>query len=200
MSRTTVSTDHTPLVLQISPAITMTDEQFFALCQLNRDYRLERNAQGKLIIMPPTGSQTGNRNFKLIQQLANWTDENGSGIGFDSSTGFKLPNGADRSPDAAWMTLEKWNSLTEEQKIRFAPICPDFVVEIRSPSDQLQSLQDKLQEYMDNGVKLGWLIDRKNQRVYIYRPQTEVECLEDPTTVSGDPLLPDFKLQMDKIW
>ncbi|WP_107667630.1 Uma2 family endonuclease [Cyanothece sp. BG0011] len=196
----TLSTENIPLVLQLSPAIAMTDEQFFALCQLNRDYRLERNAKGELIVMPPTGSETGNRNFKLIQQLANRTDEDGSGIGFDSSTGFKLPNGADRSPDAAWMTLKKWNSLTEDQKIRFAPICPDFIVEIRSPSDQLQSLQDKLQEYIDNGVKLGWLIDRKNRQVHIYRPQTTVKCLENPTTLSGDPILPGFRLKMDKIW
>ncbi len=200
MITTTLSTQNIPLVLQLSPAIQMTDEQFFALCQLNRDYRMERNPKGELIIMPPTGSQTGNRNFKLIQQLANWTDQDGTGIGFDSSTGFKLPNGADRSPDAAWMTLEKWNSLTEDQKIRFAPICPDFVVEMRSPSDQLQSLQDKLEEYINNGVKLGWLIDRKNRQVYIYRPQTEVECLENPITVSGKPILSGFQLRMDKIW
>ena len=159
-------------MLQLSPAIAITDEQFFALCQLNRDYRLERNAKGELDIMYPTGSETGNRNAKLTQQLGNWTDENRTGINFDFSTGFKLPNGADRSPDAAWMTLAKWNSLTEEQKTRFAPICPDFVVEMRSPSDSLQSLQDKLQEYIDNGVKLAWLIDRKNSQVYIYRPQT----------------------------
>ncbi|MEA5535216.1 Uma2 family endonuclease [Crocosphaera sp. XPORK-15E] len=200
MIPTTLSTENTPLVLQISPALEMTDEQFFALCQLNRDYRIERNAKGELIIIPPTGSETGNRNFKLSQQLANWTDEDGSGIGFDSSTGFKLPNGADRSPDAAWMTLETWNSIPQEQRIRFAPVCPDFVVEIRSPSDQLQSLQDKLQEYIDNGAKLGWLIDRKNRRVYIYRPQIEVESLENPTTVIGDPILPGFILQMNTIW
>ncbi len=200
MLSTALSSENIPLVLQIAPAIAMTDDQFFALCQLNRDYRLERNAKGDLIIMLPTGSETGNRNAKLTQQLGNWTDNDGTGIGFDSSTGFKLPNGADRSPDAAWMTLEKWNSLTEEQKIRFAPVSPDFVVEIRSPSDQLQSLQDKLQEYMDNGVKLGWLIDRKNRQVYIYRPQTEVECLENPTTVSGDPILSGFQLHTDRIW
>ncbi|MGK7956399.1 MAG: Uma2 family endonuclease [Crocosphaera sp.] len=200
MLSTPLSSENIPLVLQLSPAIAMTDEQFFALCQLNRDYRLERNAKGDLIIMLPTGSETGNRNAKLTQQLGNWTDDDGTGIGFDSSTGFKLPNGADRSPDAAWMTLDKWNSLTEDQKIRFAPVSPDFVVEIHSPSDQLQSLQDKLQEYIDNGVKLGWLIDRKNRQVYIYRPQTEVECLENPTTVSGDPILSGFQLQTDTIW
>ncbi|MDJ0600809.1 MAG: Uma2 family endonuclease [Crocosphaera sp.] len=200
MILSTASNETTPLILQLSPAIAMTDEQFFALCQLNRDYRLERNAKGELVIMPPTGSETGNRNAKLTQQLGNWTDDDGTGINFDSSTGFKLPNGANRSPDAAWMTLGKWNSLTEDQKIKFAPICPDFVVEIRSPSDQLQSLQDKLQEYIDNGVKLGWLIDRKHRRVYIYRPQTAVEYLENPTTVSGDPVLSGFQLQMNTIW
>ncbi|HAC65688.1 MAG TPA: hypothetical protein DCF68_19690 [Cyanothece sp. UBA12306] len=197
---TTLSTENRPLVLQISPVLEITDEQFFALCQLNRDYRIERNSKGELIIMSPTGSETGNRNFRLSQQLANWTDKDGSGIGFDSSTGFKLPNGADRSPDAAWMTLEKWNAIPQEQKIRFASVCPDFVVEIRSPSDQLQSLQDKLQEYIDNGVKLGWLIDRKNRRVYIYRPQREVECLDNPTTVMDDSILPGFLLQMNSIW
>ncbi|MEL4896079.1 Uma2 family endonuclease [Crocosphaera sp. Alani8] len=200
MNVATISTENIPLVLQLSPAIAMTDEQFFALCQLNRDYRLERNAKGELVIMSPTGSETGNRNAKLTQQLGNWTDENRTGINFDFSTGFKLPNGADRSPDAAWMTLAKWNSLTEEQKTRFAPICPDFVVEMRSPSDSLQSLQDKLQEYIDNGVKLAWLIDRKNSQVYIYRPQTEVKCLDNPITVNGDPVLPGFQLQMKTIW
>ena len=200
MITTTLETENIPLVLQLSPAIAITDEQFFALCQLNRDYRLERNAKGELVIMSPTGSETGNRNAKLTQQLGNWTDENRTGINFDSSTGFKLPNGADRSPDAAWMTLAKWNSLTEEQKTRFAPICPDFVVEMCSPSDSLQSLQDKLQEYIDNGVKLAWLIDRKNSQVYIYRPQTEVKCLDNPITVNGDPVLPGFQLQMKTIW
>jgi Uma2 family endonuclease len=200
MTPTTLSTENTPLVLKMSPALEITDEQFFALCQLNRDYRIERSAKGELIVMPPTGSETGNRNAKLTQQLGNWTDDNGTGINFDSSTGFKLPNGADRSPDAAWMTLEKWNAIPPEKRIQFAPVCPDFVVEIRSPSDRLQPLQDKLQEYIDNGAKLGWLIDRKNRRVYLYRPQADVQCLENPTTVSGEPVLPGFILRMDVIW
>jgi Uma2 family endonuclease len=200
MTSVTLSTENTPLVLQLSPAIEMTDEQFFAFCQLNRDYRIELTAKGELVILSPVGSETGNRNFKLIQQLANWTDEDGSGIGFDSSTGFKLPNGANRSPDAAWMTLEKWNGIPPEKRTQFAPVCPDFVVEIRSPSDQLQPLQDKLQEYIDNGAKLGWLIDWKNRQVYIYRPQAGVECLDNPTTVSGEPVLPGFILRMDAIW
>lgn len=200
MTTSTSLTENTPLVLQIKPALEMTDEQFFALCQLNRDYRIERNIKGELIIMPPVGSETGNSNAKLTQQLGNWTDENGAGIDFDSSTGFKLPNGADRSPDAAWMTLDKWNAIPAKKRKGFAPVCPDFVVEIRSPSDKLQPLKDKLQEYIDNGCQLGWLIDRKNRRVYVYRPQTEVECLEAPITVSGEPVLPGFILQMNKIW
>ncbi len=200
MTSVILETENVPFVLQVSPAIEMTDEQFFALCQLNRGYRLERTSRGELVIMPPTGAETGNRNLKLCQQLANWTDEDGSGIAFDSSTGFKLPNGAERSPDASWMTLAKWNSIPEENRSKFPPVCPDFVVEIRSHSDNLKHLQDKLQEYIDNGAKLGWLIDRKNRRVYIYRPQQEIECLNEPSTVSGESVLPSFVLQMNVIW
>lgn len=195
-----IISENPPIVLQMRPVFEMTDEQFFEFCQLNRDYRIERTATGEMIIMSPTGSETGNRNAKLTQQLGNWTDENGTGVDFDSSSGFKLPNGADRSPDAAWMTLEKWNQIPPDQQTKFANVCPDFVVEIRSPSDSLKSLQDKLQEYIENGASLGWLIDRKNRKVYIYRPETEVECLENPAAVSGDPVLPGFILKMEKIW
>jgi len=189
-------TKNTPLVLQIP----LTDEQFFQLCQLNRDYHFERNNQGELIIMSPTGSETGNRNFNLIVQLGIWAEKNGTGLGFDSSTGFKLPNGSDRSPDAAWIKLERWNQLTLTQKTQFAPICPDFVVEIRSKTDSLKDLQAKLQEYIENGASLGWLIDRQNRCCYIYRPQTEVQCLNNPDTVSGGDVLPGFTLNMTKIW
>jgi len=150
--------------------------------------------------MSPAGSETGNRNFDLIVQLGIWTRQDGTGIGFDSSTGFTLPNGATRSPDAAWIKLERWNAIPPEQQVKFAPICPDFVVELRSPSDNLQPLKDKLQEYIDNGTSLGLLIDRKNRKVYIYRPQKEVECLDNPSTLSGDPLLPGFVLDLSKIW
>jgi Uma2 family endonuclease len=195
-----ILTENPPIVLQMRPVFEMTDEQFFQFCQLNRDYRIERTANGEMMIMSPTGSETGNRNFKLSQQLANWTDQDGTGIGFDSSSGFKLPNGADRSPDAAWMKLEKWNSIPPQLQIKFAPVCPDFVVEIRSQSDSLKPLQDKLQEYIVNGASLGWLIDRKNRNVYVYRPQTEVECLENPASVSGEPLLSGFVLNLEKIW
>lgn len=188
------------LVLEMSPAWEMNADSFFDFCQLNSHLRIERNATGKLIIMSPAGSETGNRNFKLIQQLANWTDRNGRGIGFDSSAGFILPNGATRSPDASWIELSKWNSLSAEQKTKFAPICPDFVVELKSPSDRLEVLQDKMQEYLDNGASLGWLIDRPNRKVYIYTPNHEVNCLEDPQTVSGDPVLPAFVLDLSQIW
>jgi len=200
MTQTLSSTENIPLKLQMSPAIDMTNEQFFAFCQQNRDYRIERNATGEITIMPPTGSETGNRNFDLIVQLGIWIRENGTGIGFDSSAGFTLPNGAMRASDAAWIKLEKWHSLTLEQQQKFAPICPDFIIELRSPSDNLQPLKDKLQEYIDNGISLGWLIDRKNRKVYIYRPNSEVECLDNPATLSGESILPGFVLQLSTIW
>jgi len=200
MTQTLSSTENIPLKLQMSPAIDMTNEQFFAFCQQNRDYRIERNATGEITIMPPTGSETGNRNFDLIVQLGIWIRENGTGIGFDSSAGFTLPNGAMRASDAAWIKLEKWHSLTLEQQQKFAPICPDFIIELRSPSDNLQPLKDKLQEYIDNGISLGWLIDRKNRKVYIYRPNSEVECLDNPVTLSGESILPGFVLQLSTIW
>jgi Uma2 family endonuclease len=200
MTQTISLTENIPLKLQMSPAIDMTDEQFFAFCQQNRDYRIERNATGEITIMPPTGSETGNRNFDLIVQLGIWTRQNGTGIGFDSSAGFTPPNGAMKSSDAAWIKLEKWHTLTPEQQQKFAPICPDFIIELRSPSDNLQPLKDKLQEYIDNGVSLGWLIDRKNRKVYIYRPNSEVECLDNPATLSGESILPEFVLQLSTIW
>ncbi|AFY80892.1 Uma2 family endonuclease [Oscillatoria acuminata] len=189
-----------PLVLHIHPVIELTPEQFFEICQLNRDLRLERKATEELVIMPPTGSETGGRNFRLLGQLYNWTEQDETGIGFDSSTGFTLPNGAQISPDAAWVKLERWNELTPEQQEKFAPIPPDFVVELRSASDPLKPLQDKMQQYIDNGVQLGWLIDRKQRRVYIYRPGNAVECLNNPATVSGEPILPGFVLDLSKIW
>jgi Uma2 family endonuclease len=189
-----------PMVVQMHPVINLTDDQFFEFCQINRDLRIERTATGELLIMPPTGSGTGNRNAKLNQQLANWTDADGTGIEFDSSSGFTLPNGAKVSPDATWIKLERWNALTLEQQEQFAPIAPDFVVELRSKSDALKDLQDKMQEYIDNGVRLGWLIDRKQRRVYVYRPGVPVEIRENPETVSGSPELPGFVLNLGRIW
>ncbi|MBD2167478.1 Uma2 family endonuclease [Calothrix membranacea FACHB-236] len=190
-----------PLVLQIPPSMQMTDEQFFEFCQVNRDLRIERNNLGEISIMPPTGSESGNRNFNIAGQLYVWSEQDGTGICFDSSTGFKLSTGADRSPDASWMKFERWNSLSSAQQEKFAPICPDFVIELRSPSDNLQPLKDKMEEYMrEPGVQLGWLIDRKHRQVYIYRPGNPTECLDNPDTISGDPVLPGFVLNMSKVW
>ena len=200
MTVTTTNATTNSLVLQMSPVISMSEDSFFDFCQLNSHLRIERSSTGELIIMSPTGSETGNRNFKLIQQLANWTDRDGTGIGFDSSTGFILPNGATRSPDASWVKLAKWNALSDAQKAKFAPICPDFVVEIRSSSDNLTPLQDKMLEYIDNGASLGWLIDRTSRQVYIYSPNQDVQCLDNPLTVSGDSLLVGFDLDLTKIW
>lgn len=188
------------LTVNFNSIIKLTDEQFFQLCQDNRDLKFERNANGELIIMPPTGGETGNRNGRLTQQLFNWTDVDGTGIAFDSSTGFKLPNGGDRSPDAAWIPLERWNALTAEQKRRFLPLCPDFVVELLSPSDSLTATQEKMREYLANGSRLGWLIVRASRRVEIYRQDREVEVLESPISLSGEDVLPGFVLNLEPIW
>ena len=173
---------------------------FYQLCQVNSDLRFERTAMGELIIMPPTGGETGNRNGRITQQLFNWADTDGTGIAFDSSTGFKLPNNADRSPNAAWVKLERWDALTPEQKERFIPLCPDFVIELLSPSDSLRVAQEKMQEYRDNGTCLGWLINRKARQVEIYRLAQEVEVLQSPDRVAGEIVLPGFVLDVQPIW
>ena len=188
------------LTVSLKSVIEMTDDQFFQLCQNNRELRFERNANGELIIMSPAGGETGNRNGRLNQQLFNWTDADGTGIAFDSSTGFKLPNGADRSPDASWIKLERWDALTDEEKRKFPPICPDFVIELLSPSDSLKTTQEKMKEYIDNGVRLGILINRKSRQVEIYRPGKEVEVLDSPATVSGEDVLKGFVLNLGMIW
>ncbi|MBD2774026.1 Uma2 family endonuclease [Iningainema tapete] len=190
-----------PIVLRMPPELHMTDEQFFEFCQINRDLRIERNKFGEISIKSPTGGITGNRNFGILGELYIWTKRDGTGLCFDSSTGFKLSTGADRSPDASWMKLERWNSLSLEQQEKFAPICPDFVVELRSPSDNLKPLQEKMEEYMrEPGVQLGLLIDRKNRNVYVYRSGLPAECLENPASVSCDPVLPGFILSMSTVW
>jgi Uma2 family endonuclease len=190
----------TTLTLNLNPIVKLTDEQFFQLSQENENIRLERTAKGELIIMAPAGGETGNRNGRLNQQLFNWADRNGGGIAFDSSTGFKLPNGADRSPDASWIKIERWNALTAQQQKKFPPIYPDFVVELLSPSDSLPDTQAKMREYRDNGATLGWLINRRSQQIEIYRPQQEVEILDQPLQISGDPVLLGFELNLTSIW
>ncbi|MGJ5631370.1 Uma2 family endonuclease [Nostoc sp. CALU 1950] len=200
MTKLLIQTESTPLTVNFPSLVQMTKEQFYEFCQANGDLRIERTANGEVIIMPPAFSDIGNRNFNIAAQLGNWTEQDGTGIGFDSSTGFTLPNEAMRSPDASWIELERWNALTDAQKASFAPICPSFVIELRSSSDRLIKLQEKMQEYIDNGALLGWLIDRQNRKVYIYRPNREVEILDNPEVVSGNPELPGSILRMSKIW
>ncbi|HEX5885311.1 MAG TPA: Uma2 family endonuclease [Pyrinomonadaceae bacterium] len=178
----------------------VTPEQFERLCAEYRELRLELTSTGELIVMPPEDSESGRRSFDLTTQLGVWSRQDAAGVGFGSSAGFTLPNGAIRSPDAAWIKREKWDSLTEQQKEKFAPICPDFVVELRSPSDNLTQLYLKMFEYLENGVSLGWLIDPLKRQVYVYRPNQETVVLENPETVSGDPLLPGFKLNLTELW
>ena len=189
----------TVLTLNID-SLTITEEQFYELCRANRDLRLERTATGELIIMPPTGGETGIRNTSIIGQLWWWNEKHNLGQVFDSSTGFRLPNGADRSPDASWILQARWNALTPVQKRKFAPICPDFVIELCSPTDELEIVQKKMQEYLANGIQLGWLLDPTTRRVEIYRPDEELEILINPKTVSGEPLLPGFQLDLSRVF
>ncbi|MGB3692911.1 MAG: Uma2 family endonuclease [Spirulinaceae cyanobacterium] len=195
-----IQTETTPLTVFVPAIAPMTRDQFYGFCQANRDLRIELTATGEVIIMPPAFSDTGNRNFNIALKLGIWSEKDGTGLGFDSSAGFTLPNGAVHSPDAAWIKSQRWNALTEEEKASFAPICPDFVIELRSASDTLSSLKAKMQEYIDNGVLLGWLIDRRNRTVYIYRPNQDPQVLENPDQVSGEPELLGFSLPMAKIW
>ncbi|WP_017663586.1 Uma2 family endonuclease [Baaleninema simplex] len=183
-----------------SSALHLTEEQFFQLCQDNREVQFERNANGDLVIMPPTGGETGYRNGRITQQLFNWIDAGGTGIAFDSSTGFILLNGANRSPDVAWIASDRWNALTPEQKQRFLPLCPDFVVELRSPSDNLETLQRKMQEYRDNGTRLGWLLDPSSKTIEIYRRDRPIEVVQNPDELLGETVLPGFSLKLDRIW
>ncbi len=191
------------LFLELPSAIALhvTQDQFEALSTANRDLKLERTAAGELIVNPPTGGKSGQRNFSITGQLARWSEEHEElGEGFDSSTGFSLPNGAGRSPDASWVKHERWESLTPQQKKGLVPLCPDFVVELRSESDSLPKLEAKMQEYIDNGAKLGWLIDPQNRRVKIYRTGRAVEVLEGPMNLSGEDILPGFVLQLRRVW
>jgi Uma2 family endonuclease len=178
----------------------VTPEQFETLCAKYDELRLELTSTGELIVMPGTGSQTGRRNSNLTRQLDVWTENDGSGVCFDSSTIFALPNNARRSPDASWVRREKWDRLSEGQQESFAPICPDFVVELRSRSDRLPFLLGKMAEYIANGASLGWLIDPFKRQVYVYRPDDEVVILDNPETVSADPLLPGFELNLTQLW
>ena len=189
-----------PIVLRLSPVIELTKDQFLAFCEMNDTVRIERTAGGELEIMPPVDLYTGNKELDIAAQLRNWTRRGGRGIAFGPSAGFILPNGAVRSPDAARISKSRLAKLTTEDKRGFGHICPDFVIELRSQSDSLAALKAKMEEYMENGARLGWLIDPQNRRVYVYRPDSEIETLENPENVSAEPELKAFALDLNEIW
>ncbi len=196
-----VDSSFLPIVLDFRDVLKkINDDEFENFCRHNPDVEIELTKEGELIIMPPTGGRTGIRNFSLIGYFFNWLEKDKSGVGFDSSTVFKLPNGAKRSPDLAWITNERWEKLTNVEQEKFPPLCPDFVVELRSPSDSLVNLQNKMEEYIENGAVLGWLIDPLEKKVHVYRPDAEIKVLDNPKQVSGEPLLKGFALNVKKLW
>ncbi|NET01830.1 MAG: Uma2 family endonuclease [Sphaerospermopsis sp. SIO1G1] len=190
----------TSVTLQIPQALQFTDDEFVEIVAANKDLRLELSHQGELIVMSPTGGETGNRNFEMYLDLGIWNRKHKLGKAFDSSTGFKLPNGATRSPDVSWIKIAKWNILTPEQRKKFLPLCPDFVIELVSESDDLAETQAKMREYISNGLLLGWLINPKTKQVEIYRQNQEVEILSNPQTLSEEDVLPGFILDLQPIF
>lgn len=177
----------------------MSDEEFYALCLENPELRIERNAKGKIIIMPPTTSETGRYNSEIHIEIGIWNRKHKLGITFDSSTGFKLPNGADRSPDSAWIANERWNALPAEQKKKFAPIVPDFVLELRSDDQNLTELREKMDEYMDCGCRLGWLVDPQNRRTYVYSANGDIQTVKFDEVLTGGDVMPGLEVWMGNI-
>jgi Uma2 family endonuclease len=186
--------------IDLTPFVQLSDRQFAQLCENHPDIKFERNARGELIIMPPTGGETGNRNIELSADFVLWNRRSKLGYLFDSSTCFKLPNGGNRSPDLSWISRDRWESLSQGDRETFPPIAPDFVLELKSPSDNLKDLREKMAEYQDAGVKLGWLIDRQGQTVEIYRQGLEPELRDRPVTLDGETVLPGFQLDLSIVW
>jgi Uma2 family endonuclease len=190
----------TGITFNLNAIVKLTDDQFYKLCRENPDVKFERNAKGEIIIMPPTGGETGKSNFEIAVEFGIWNRQTKLGVCFDSSTCFKLPNGANRSPDVAWIRKERWDALTPEEKAKFSPIAPDFVLELMSPSNDLRDTQAKIREYMENQVKLSWLINPQAKQVEIYRQGKPVEVLNFPTQLSGEDILPGFILDLGIVW
>jgi Uma2 family endonuclease len=186
--------------LTVPAALHLTEAAFHDLCRANPDLKFERTAAGDLIVMSPTGGETGNQNFELYLDLGLWNRQTNLGVAFDSSTGFKLPNGADRSPDLAWVQIARWQALTPDQRRRFPPIAPDFVMELWSETDNLETLRAKMQEYLENGVRLAWLINPSDRQVEIYRQEQAIEIVKLPSILSGEPVLPGFELDLSRIF
>lgn len=191
---------HPPVVIHTRPVLDMDEDQFYLFCRQNSELRIERTSNGDLIIMAPTGGWTGSGNARLTAAFANWADLDGTGVVFDSDTGFRLPNKAMRSPDVSWILNERFDALTRKEGEQFPPLCPDFVLELRSASDRLRDLQEKMAEYLENGARLGWLINPPCKEVFIYRPGQAVEHLKNPTELSGESVLPGFTLELARLW
>jgi Uma2 family endonuclease len=200
MAETNFRTEQPPMVLRTNPVLEMGDERLFDFCRINREWRIERTAEGELEIMPPTGWETSDRNSEINMQLRLWAKRLSEGVASESSGGFILPSGAMRSPDAAWVRRERLANLAAGQKQRFLSLCPDFVSELRSPSDPLSTIQAKMREYVENGAHLGWLIDPEERKVHVYRPGDTVQVLDDPGTLYGGPVLPGFVLDLKPVW
>ncbi len=200
MSPSPVVVDYAPLIVHWRPPADMTDDQFFEFCRINPDLRIERAADGKVIIMSPAGGRTGARNLEIAMQLGQWAKRDGRGVAFDSSTGFRLPNGATRAPDAAWVLRARLEVLDDKAKDRFLPLCPDFVIELRSPSDDPGAIREKMEEYQANGAQLGWLIDPMDRRVYVYAGDAERREIAAPTGLSAESVLPGFVLDLTAVW
>jgi Uma2 family endonuclease len=194
-----IETDTAVRIVLDVRSVGLTDDQYFRLCSDNRDLRIEMTAQKELIIMSPTNMETGRKNAKITMRLGIWAEQDGTGECFDSSSEFTLPNGAKRSPDACWIPKSRWDRFTKDEKETFTEICPDFVLELRSPSDHLADLRQKMEEYIANGSQLGWLLDPIEKRAIIYRPGHTPEHIENPGVLSGDPVLPGFKFEFKEI-
>ena len=201
MASETVTPLSPPIVLHFGPVLSrLSDLEFSEFCRVNPDWRIEQTQDGDLVIMPPTGGETGRRSLNLGAQLHIWSGREGTGVSFDSSTLFRLPSGAKRSPDASWVRRQRWEALSEEEREQFPPLAPDFVVELRSKTDSIEDLRAKMREYIQNGSQLGWLIDPYARRVEVYRPGHEPLILDNPPTLSADPELPGFVLDLEPIW
>lgn len=189
-----------PLPLRFRSETPMSDEELMRFSAANESVRVERDANGEILVMTPAGSKTSKMNSRITRFLDAWAEEDGRGVAFDSNGGFTLPDGSMRAPDAAWVELKKWESLSAEDQARYAPICPDFVIELRSQSDSLPELEAKMKQWIANGTKVAWLIDPEQRTVSIYRPDDQPEVLVHPSSVQGDGIVAGFELVMARIW